>query len=70
MASSRRLARSGSPLRPSANASIDKDGVASFPITGGSVTYYEPGSDSPYVQGEIDHDGSGLGLTGSGRTSS
>lgn len=36
----------------------------SFPITGGSVTYYDPASDvRPYVQGNIIHDGSGLSLT-------
>lgn len=39
------------------------DGAVSFPITGGDVTYYEPGSIDPYVQGEILHDGSGLSLT-------
>ena len=39
------------------------DGALVFPITGGDVTYYEPGSIDPYVQGEIDHDGSGLSLT-------
>lgn len=40
------------------------DGSLIFPITGGEVTYYEPGSiDGPYVQGEIMHDGSGLSLT-------
>lgn len=38
-------------------------GAVSFPITGGDVTYYEPGSIDPYVQGEIMHDGSGLSLT-------
>ena len=38
-----------------------------FPITGGNVTYYKPGTVSPYVQGEIDHDGSGLSLTGGGK---
>jgi hypothetical protein len=32
------------------------------------VTYYKPGSVSPYVQGEIDHAGSGLSLTGGGKT--
>jgi hypothetical protein len=32
------------------------------------VTYYEPGSASPFVQGEINHDGSGLSLTGGGKT--
>jgi hypothetical protein len=53
---------------PVGDASISKAGVASFPITGGNVTYYKPGSVSPYVRGEIDHDGSGLSLTGGGKT--
>ena len=53
---------------PLGGASISKAGVASFPITGGNVTYYKPGSVSPYVQGEVDHDGSGLSLTGGGKT--
>ena len=53
---------------PVGDGSISKAGVASFPITGGNVTYYEPGSVSPYVQGEIDHAGSGLSLTGGGKT--
>ena len=44
-----------------------KDGKARFPITGGNVTYYKPGSVSPYVQGIINHDGSGLSLTGGGK---
>jgi hypothetical protein len=52
---------------PLGAASISKAGVASFPITGGTVTYYEPGSVSPYVQGEIDHDGAGLSLEGGGK---
>jgi hypothetical protein len=52
---------------PVGGASISKAGVASFPITGGNVTYYEPGSVSPFVQGEVDHDGSGLSLTGGGK---
>lgn len=40
------------------------DGVFSFPITGGNVDYYDPEeSYRPYVQGEIDHDGSGISLT-------
>ncbi len=38
-------------------------GVATFPITGGSATYYTPGTVDPYVQGMINHDGSGLSLT-------
>jgi hypothetical protein len=52
---------------PVGDASISKAGVASFPITGGNVKYYKPGSVSPYVQGEIDHDGGGLSLTGGGK---
>ena len=51
---------------PVGSATISKAGVAKFPITGGNVTYYTPGSVSPYVQGEIDHDGSGLSLTAEG----
>ena len=39
----------------------------SFPITGGSVTYYDPASSvRPYVQGLINHEGSGLSLTAGG----
>jgi hypothetical protein len=53
---------------PVGEAEISKSGTASFPITGGNVTYYEPGSVSPYVQGEIDHDGSGLQLEGGDKT--
>jgi hypothetical protein len=53
---------------PVGDGEISKQGVASFPITGGNVTYYTPGSVSPYVQGEIDHAGSGLSLTGGGKT--
>ena len=34
---------------PVGDGSVSKKGVASFPITGGNVTVYEPGSVSPYV---------------------
>ena len=53
---------------PVGEGKITAQGVARFPITGGNVTYYEPGSVSPFVQGEIDHDGSGLRLSGGGKT--
>jgi hypothetical protein len=53
---------------PVGDASISSTGVARFPITGGNVTYYEPGTVSPFVQGELDHDGSGLSLTAGGKT--
>ena len=39
------------------------NGTLSFPITGGHVTYYKPGTVSPFVQGEIMHQGSGISLT-------
>jgi hypothetical protein len=38
------------------------NGSVTFPITGGNVTYYTPGTKSPYVTGDIKHDGSGLSL--------
>ena len=47
------------------NATL-KNGTLSFPITGGHVTYYKPGSIDPYVQGIIEHDGSGISLTAGG----
>jgi hypothetical protein len=44
-------------------ATLEGDRVT-FPITGGEVTYYDPQSGMrPYVQGEIEHEGSGLRLT-------
>ena len=52
---------------PVGEAKVSSSGIATFPITGGNVTYYKPGTVSPYVQGEIDHDGSGLSLTGGGK---
>jgi hypothetical protein len=52
---------------PVGAASISKAGVASFPITGGNVTYYEPGTVSPFVQGRLDHDGAGLSLEAGGK---
>jgi hypothetical protein len=39
------------------------DGAVSFPITAGSVTYWSPKGDyRPYVQGLLNHNGSGLTL--------
>lgn len=45
-------------------ATLSKTGVLSFPITSGNVTYYKPGTVTPYVQGTIHHKGSGITLTG------
>ena len=50
------------------DAEITEAGSAVFPITGGNVTYYEPGTVSPYVQGLIEHEGSGLSLEAGGKT--
>ncbi len=47
---------------PTGTATVS-DGTATFPITGGNVTVYKPGEVTPYVQGMIMHDGSGLSLT-------
>jgi hypothetical protein len=48
------------------SAKITKGGSAVFPITSGHVKYYKPGSISPYVQGILRHDGSGLSLSAGG----
>ena len=46
------------------DATLDDDGTLHFPITGGNVDYYDPAEDyRPYVQGEIDHEGSGITLS-------
>ena len=49
-------------------ATLSKAGVLTFPITGGHVTYYDPTKAyRPYVQGEIDHQGSGISLSAGGK---
>lgn len=43
-------------------------GKIAFPISGGNVTYFDPASGvTPFVTGAINHDGSGLQLTGGGK---
>lgn len=45
------------------------DGVLAFPITGGNVEYWDPDLGyRPYVQGSIEHDGSGISLSAGGTT--
>ncbi|MFC5930715.1 hypothetical protein D6T64_13325 [Cryobacterium melibiosiphilum] len=40
------------------------DGSLIFPITGGNVDYYDPEEDyRPFVQGTLEHEGSGFSLT-------
>ena len=43
-------------------AAVIDGSSARFPITSGNVKYYKPGTEDPYVQGEIKHNGSGLSL--------
>lgn len=50
------------------SAKITKGGSAVFPITSGHVKYYKPGTVSPYVQGVLRHNGSGLSLSAGGTT--
>lgn len=45
-----------------------KTGTIAFPITGGNATIYKKGDVTPYVQGKIVHDGSGLSLSAGGTT--
>jgi len=40
-----------------------ESGSLVFPITGGNVTVFKPGTVSPYVIGQIQHEDSGLSLT-------
>ncbi len=40
-----------------------EEGALIFPITGGNVTVFKPGTVSPYVIGQVQHEGSGLSLT-------
>jgi len=42
------------------------DGALIFPITGGNVTVFKPGAVSPYVIGQVQHEGSGLSLAAGG----
>jgi hypothetical protein len=49
------------------DATVSDAGVASFPITAGHVTYYAPGTVSPFVRGIINHDGAGLSLEAGGK---
>lgn len=39
------------------------DGSLVFPITGGNVTYFEPGTAKPYVIGQVQHENSGFSLS-------
>ena len=53
-------------LTPATVGTAELEGAEiSFPITGGNLTYLDPTSGvTPYVRGEIVHEGSGLQLTG------
>ena len=58
-------------LTPGGIGSVKADltaGTLQFPITGGSATYYTPGSRDPYVESNIQHQGSGFSLAAGGKT--
>ena len=42
------------------------NGALVFPITGGNVTIFKPGTVSPYVIGQVQHEGSGFSLSAGG----
>ena len=44
------------------------DGSLVFPITGGNVTVFDKEQVQPYVVGSVEHDSSGLSLSGGGTT--
>ena len=44
-----------------------EDATATFPITGGSVSYFDPATGvRPFVDGSIEHEGSGISLAAGG----
>lgn len=43
-----------------------ENGSLVFPVSGGNVTYFKPGTAKPYVIGQIQHEGSGLSLSAGG----
>ncbi len=43
-----------------------RSGSLVFPVTGGNVTVFKPGEVSPYVIGQIQHEGSGFSLSAGG----
>ncbi|MEJ7834313.1 MAG: hypothetical protein WKF79_15470 [Nocardioides sp.] len=45
------------------DAKLTDQGSLVFPITGGNVSVFTPGEVSPYVIGQVQHEGSGLSLT-------
>ncbi|BDZ49455.1 hypothetical protein GCM10025867_16960 [Frondihabitans sucicola] len=57
-------------LTPGVSGTAKLNGsTVQFPITGGSVVYWSPKGDyRPYVQGILEHDGSGLTLTAGSTT--
>ena len=45
-----------------------RNGSLIFPITGGNVSVFDPAEVKPYVVGSVEHDTSGLSLSGGGTT--
>jgi hypothetical protein len=64
------LTKLGVKPTPTGNAKLTMQygPTLDFPITGGSVKIYDKTAVTPYVQGIIHHDGSGLQFSGNGKT--
>lgn len=52
---------------PYADATLDGDTIT-FPITGGNVGLFKPGTTPDYVVGQVQHENSGLNLEAGGKT--
>lgn len=63
LAALKTLALTPTPFGTAKIAMVGKNVEAIFPITGGNATVYAKGDVDPYVQGKIEHQGSGLTLT-------
>ena len=50
------------------DAKLEGGNTLVFPITGGNVSLFEPGSVPNYVTGQVQHEGSGLTLSAGGTT--
>ncbi len=61
------LSSLGVKLGLEGKAKMTSQGIA-FPITGGNATIYKKGTVTPYVQGVVKHNGSGLTLSAGGTT--
>jgi hypothetical protein len=60
----------GVKVTPTGNAKLTMQygPTLDFPITGGNVKIFDKSAVTPYVQGTINHDGSGINFSGAGKS--